>query len=150
MHHQSAALTTFGVERLHGKLEMMKERYEHIKKDLKDKTQSYSILAIKRIEQEILAADILNMERVLSSANVIEKDAHPATAEQGTTVVYVQGPTSIQNQVTLVHPLEADPSEGFVSIMSPIGAALLGHNAEDIVLIKTPKGINQLTIVRLV
>jgi transcription elongation GreA/GreB family factor len=149
MHHQSLALTTFGVKRLHDKLAIMKERYEHITKDLKDKTQSYSILAIKRIEQEILAADILNMERVLSSANVIEKDIHPCIAEQGTTVVYVQDSTSAQTEVTLVHPLEADPSEGFVSVKSPIGAALLGHNVEDVVLITTPKGINKLTIVRL-
>lgn len=151
MHHQRPAiLTPFGVKKLHDKLDKMKERYENISQDLKDKTQSYSILAIKRVELGMLIVDILNIERILSSAQVIEKDSNPLKAEQGTTVVYVHDSTAVQKEVTLVDPLEADPSEGFVSIESPIGSALLGRNVEDTVLITTPKGINRLTIVRLI
>jgi transcription elongation factor GreA len=149
MPRPSATLTPFGVKKLNDKLELLKQRYVDISHDLKDKTQSHSILAIKRIEHEIIAVDILNMERVLASAHVIEKDLCPFKIAQGTTVIYAEHATASQNEVTLVDPLEADPSEGFISIKSPIGAALLGHMAEDTVYITTPKGINQLKIIRL-
>jgi transcription elongation factor GreA len=149
MHRQPAILTTFGVKKLHSKLDKMKNRYESISQALKDKTESYDILAIKQVELGMLIVDILNIERILSSAQIIEKDNNPLTAGQGTTVVYVHDSTATQKEVTLVDPLEADPSEGFVSIESPLGSALLGCNVEDTVLITTPRGINRLTIVRL-
>jgi transcription elongation factor GreA len=102
-----------------------------------------------RIEQEIIASDMMNMDQVLSHATIMEKSDHPMIVEQGTKVTYVQGDTGVQTEVTLVDPLEADPSEGFISVNSPVGSMLLGHHINDTVSITTPKGTNQLTIVGL-
>ncbi|MBI4833962.1 MAG: transcription elongation factor GreA [Planctomycetes bacterium] len=43
-------------------------------------------------------------------------------------------------EYTLVGEGEADPSEGFISIMTPVGKALLGHKAGEKVDIKVPAG----------
>jgi len=149
MHHHSPTLTILGINKLRAQYNLLKERYAHVSQDLKDRTQSGNILTIMRIEQEIIASDMMNMDQVLSHAKIIEKNADPVTVEQGTKVVYVQGDTGVQTKITLVDPLEADPSEGFISINSPVGSMLLGHHVNDIVSITTPKGINQLTIVGL-
>lgn len=149
MHHHSPTLTIFGINKLRAQYNLLKERYAHISQGLKDRTQSGNILTIMRLEQEIIASDMMNMDQVLSHAKIIEKNADPVTVEQGTKVVYIQGDTGAQTEVTLVDPLEADPSEGFISINSPVGSMLLGHHVNDTVSITTPKGINQLTIVGL-
>ena len=149
MHHHSATLTTFGIEKLHLKFSQLKDRYDGITQDLKDKTQSHSILAIKSIEKEIIFSDMIKMKTILSNAKVLEQTTNPERAEQGTKVIYFQHDTGIEHKITLVDPLEADPLEGFVSIKSPVGSALLNHRVNDTVMITTPKSNLQLTIVNL-
>lgn len=150
MSHHSAILTTFGIEKLQSKLSQLKERYEHITQDLKDKTQSHNILAIKSIEKEIIFLDIIKMKATLLNAEVLKRPSNPVCAEQGTKVTYYQqDDTKLEHTVTLVDPIEADPLEGFVSIESPVGSALLGHHINDTFMITTPKGNHQLTIMRL-
>ena len=41
----------------------------------------------------------------------------------------------------IVGPSEADPREGKISDESPVGAALIGHEAGEIVKVETPGGI---------
>ncbi|KQQ91017.1 nucleoside diphosphate kinase regulator [Aureimonas sp. Leaf324] len=56
---------------------------------------------------------------------VSEKAAKPDVVRMNSTVLYRQeGGT--ERRVTLVYPAEADISEGRVSIMTPIGTALIG------------------------
>ncbi len=47
---------------------------------------------------------------------------------------------------TLVSPLEAAPTEGRLSIISPIGRALVGHRVGDLVAVPTPRGVRPLLI----
>ena len=42
---------------------------------------------------------------------------------------------------------EADPVEGKISNDSPVGAALLGKKAGDLVEVQTPDGIREYTII---
>jgi transcription elongation factor GreA len=44
-------------------------------------------------------------------------------------------------EYTLVGEGEADPSEGYISVSTPVGKALLGHRAGEKVDIKVPAGI---------
>lgn len=48
----------------------------------------------------------------------------------------------------IVSPLEADPSRGHLSSAAPVGAALLGHRAGDVVVVKVPSGQRTFTILR--
>lgn len=146
MYHHSTILTTFGIEKLRTQFDRLKERYEYITQELKDKTQSHNILAVKIIEKEIIFSDMRKVETILSNAIVLEKDTPPQQAEQGTKVVYVQRNTGQEHTVTLVDPLEADPLEGFISIQSPVGSMLLGRQVGDSATITTPKGSLHLTV----
>lgn len=50
---------------------------------------------------------------------------------------------------TLVDSFEANPSEGLISIMSPLGQSLLGKTARDIVQWSAGLGAKQLQLVRI-
>lgn len=151
MNNHSTTLTTFGIEKLRARFNHLKERYDNITQDLREKTQSHSILAIKSIEKEIIFSDMIKMETILSNAKVLEKEKgeKPLWAEQGTKVMYRQEDTGIHHEVILVDPLEADPLEGFVSVQSPVGSTLLGRQVGDSVTIATPKGSLHLTVTSL-
>lgn len=146
MYHHTTALTILGVEKLRAQFEGLQKRYLNITQELKDKTQSSSIMADKIIEKEIIFSDMLKVETILSNATVIEKNAPPLQAEQGTQVTYMQNDTKEEHVVTLVDPLEADPLEGYISIQSPVGSMLFGRQIGDSVMIVTPRGDHHLTI----
>jgi regulator of nucleoside diphosphate kinase len=48
-------------------------------------------------------------------------------------VTYVEEPAGVRRTVTLVHPVEADPARGSISVLSPIGLALIGRRRGDVV-----------------
>jgi transcription elongation factor GreA len=149
VHQNSTTLTTFGVEKLRNKFDLLQERYTNITHDLKDKAQSQNILAIKRIEKEIILSDMIKLEAILAHATILEKETAPLRAEQGTKVVYLQQDTGKEHAVTLVDPLEADPLEGFISIQSPVGSMLLGRQSGESIAVATAKGNLCLTVTNL-
>ncbi len=56
--------------------------------------------------------------------------------------------TGEEEQYTLVYPNESDPSNHKVSILAPIGTALLGYRAGDTFEWKVPKGIRRLKVLK--
>ena len=44
------------------------------------------------------------------------------------------------HKVTLCDPDDAEPSQGFISVLSPLGASLLGLRAGDVARWRTPVG----------
>jgi transcription elongation GreA/GreB family factor len=59
----------------------------------------------------------------------------------------VPQPDDSHECLTLVTPVGADPGAGRVSIEAPIGAALLGRCVGDVVGVRAPAGIRDLTVV---
>lgn len=49
-------------------------------------------------------------------------------------------------EVTLVFPDRADPDGGSISVVAPLGAALLGYKAGDTVQFRTPGGMRKVRI----
>jgi regulator of nucleoside diphosphate kinase len=49
-------------------------------------------------------------------------------------------------EITLVFPEEAEPDDGRISVVAPIGAAILGYKAGDTVQFRTPGGTRRLHI----
>lgn len=49
--------------------------------------------------------------------------------------------------ITLVFPDEADPAAGRVSVLSPLGNALLGARSGEDVAVATPAGVRQVRVV---
>jgi transcription elongation factor GreA len=64
----------------------------------------------------------------------------------GSTVSFTDVNAGRDQTFKLVHPDKADPSQGRLSMSSPIGRALLGHRIGDRVQVNTPKGIKPLLI----
>ena len=56
-------------------------------------------------------------------------------------VVLLQGESqAVPYKVTLSYPADADPWQGFVSVLTPLGASLLGLEAGGTARWRTPRG----------
>lgn len=93
-------------------------------------------------EQAIIEARILEIESMLKDVKII--DEH----ELSTELVNVGSKVKVEDMeysevidYKIVGPSEADPREGKISDESPVGAALIGHEAAEIVKVETPGGI---------
>jgi transcription elongation factor GreA len=64
----------------------------------------------------------------------------------GCSVSFTDPDLGAQQTFTLVGPYESSPSEGRLSIISPIGRALVGHRVGDLVQVHTPRGVRPLLI----
>lgn len=70
------------------------------------------------------------LERELDRARVVADDALPAsTVTVGSHVTFVDCDTEQRHSVTLVWPMEEDASHHRLSVMTPVGAALIGLRA---------------------
>ena len=63
----------------------------------------------------------------------------------GSKVTYEAGPRHQRRSVVLTHPIEAEAAAGRISVLSPVGLALLGRAAGAVVQVATP-GANLLTL----
>ena len=91
-------------------------------------------------EQSFVEGRILELETQIRTAVVIQttKSNHVAMAS---TVLIANNKTGEEETVTIVGSTEADPFEGKISNDSPVGRALLGTKAGDIVEVDTPQGV---------
>ena len=62
-------------------------------------------------------------------------------------VIFRDDATGLQKQVTLVYPKSADIEAGRISVLTPIGAALIGLSAGQAISFETPSGeLRSLTV----
>ena len=140
----AATLTAEGAERLRAELAELTgvKRPEVIARiraakelgDLKENADYSSA----REEQSFLEGRVQAIEGQLRTAIIAVVPAAGAGADLGSTVtVEVDGMT---DTYTLVGSAEADPSSGRLSVVSPVGRALLGAVAGAEVAVQTPRG----------
>jgi transcription elongation factor GreA len=92
-------------------------------------------------EQAFIEGEILRLEMILSSAQIIQKPNRKKDEVQMGSVVTVTEKGSRQKEVYhLVGSAEANPREGKISIESPLGKALLGAKVGENVKINAPDG----------
>lgn len=81
------------------------------------------------------------LEREITRADVVaEKDLPPNTVRMHSLVTYVNNLVGTQRSLTLVYPKEANIDANKVSVMTPIGAALIGMAAGNSITWYTPSG----------
>lgn len=134
---------------------------EEMKKELQDRIQKQTEIATEIDEarqlgdlrenepyqnamqkKEINDARIEELEYMISIAQVVEGD-HDGLVGIGSKVTIESSATKKDKVVTIVGreaAQEADPREGKVSIDSPIGSALIGHEVGDKVEVELPVG----------
>jgi transcription elongation factor GreA len=103
--------------------------------DLKENAEYHAA----REAQSMNEARIRTLEHHLSTA-VVSEAAGGGEAAVGSVVTYRDTDGDKVQEVTLVHALEADLSQGKLSVESPIGVALLGASKGDEVSFETPRG----------
>jgi len=94
-----------------------------------------------RDHQAHVEARIRELEALLNRAEVTRaEEPEAARAALGSTVVLIDE-SGGEMQFTLVHPHEASPVQGKVSIASPTGKAVFGRVAGDQVSVTAPAGV---------
>jgi transcription elongation factor GreA len=99
---------------------------------------------VAKEDQAFLEGRIQELETILREA-VIVGEVEAGIAGVGSTVVVSEGGGPPET-FYLVGNKEADPRQGRISHESPIGLALIGHKAGDIVTAATPGGTLTFTL----
>ena len=94
-----------------------------------------------REKQSFIEARIKEIEAILSRAQIID----PASLggeriKFGATVTIVYLETDKEQSYQLVGEPEADTSQGWISVTSPVARALIGKEIGDTAIIRTPRG----------
>jgi len=93
-----------------------------------DATALGLMLGERRRSYALEAAAAEALADLLSAAHVVPDDSLPRDrVAMGSQVTYEQLPDGGRRTVTLVFPVDADAGNGRVSVLSPIGLALLGR-----------------------
>lgn len=91
-------------------------------------------------EQAFIEGEILRLEMILNTAEVIESTGSSDEVVLGSKVTVAEQGTNEKEVYHLVGSAEAKPSEGKISSESPLGKALLGAKVRDKVTVKAPDG----------
>ena len=89
--------------------------------------------------QAFLEGRIQQLEQQIRTAQVISKGTK-SRVDVGSTVLIEDLEEKIQEKVTIVGSTESNPFEGLISNESPVGRALVGAKAGDIVEAEAPNG----------
>lgn len=90
------------------------------------------------------------LEAELSRAVVVRQREVPAdVVTMNSEVVYEDCATGVRRTVRVVYPNEADAASGKVSVLAPIGAALLGLKVGQEIDWRVPTGAKRIRVVEL-
>ncbi len=93
------------------------------------------------IEKRVKTDDIRELSKELERAIVIEPEKMPNDViTMNSLVVFSDIHSGSELKYQLVFPNDADIVQNKISVLSPIGCALLGYKIGDVITIKTPKG----------
>lgn len=153
MEHKKQNYTAEGYQALLDKLEHLKVRREENKKDIST-ARSYGDLSENseydeaKTEQGKIAAEIEALEEKIKYAVIIDETQIDASiVGVGSTVTVHIDERNADKVYHIVGSFEADPINGRISDVSPIGRALMGSTKGDRVEVELPNGnIQHITI----
>jgi len=99
-------------------------------------------------EQAFVEGRIIELERMLAKAQIIEHNKKSDTIEIGSTVTIKEGKKKAET-FTIVGAAEADPKDGLISNESPLGSALLNKQGGDAVEVEAPDGVIRFKVVKI-
>ncbi len=143
-------VTSEGLRKAQAELEALRARRVEIAqriraaKEFGDLTENAEYDDAKNA-QGFIEGRILELEKIVRNAHVIEKPRHDGLVGMGSTVVVEEDGS--RDSYTIVGTSEVEVPRGRISHQSPIGKALMGHRAGEEVTIETPNGPRRLRIV---
>lgn len=151
METQDVFLTEDGRQRAIAELEFLRTvkraevaQYLHDAKESGDVIDNAAYEDAKN-EQARLEGHIIRLEQMLATAKPIGKKVAADEISLGS-VAQLRTADGREYRYSLVGAYEAKPSEGLISNESPVGRALLGHKVGDVVMVSTPGGVREYTI----
>ncbi len=151
--NQKVQLTKEGYEKLKKELDELKHRLmfeipERIKeaRELGDLSENSEYQEAKN-EQGRIASRINELEAMLMNAEIIEEKFDENYVNLGNWVILKNVDTGEEKKLQLVNPQEADIFSGKMSIDSPVGRSIQGKKKNDVVKVKTAKGMFKYKIV---
>ena len=100
-------------------------------------------------EQAFIEGRILTLDGLINSAVIIAAKAGPSDLVSIGSKVTVLNQKGKKDRYTIVGSTEADPAQGKISNVSPIGRALLGKRIGDVAEVSVPAGKIKLEVVRI-
>lgn len=96
-------------------------------------------------EQGLIEGRILELERLLANARILNSQSSNGEVALGSTVT-VQQEGLTPEEFSIVCSAEANSKLGLISDQSPLGSSLMGHITGDEVEVATPKGLKKFRI----
>jgi transcription elongation factor GreA len=150
METQDVFLTDSGREQALRQLEFLRTvkraevaQYLHDAKESGDVIDNAAYEDAKN-EQARLEGRIFELEQLLAKAKVISR-VRTDVVSLGSSV-HLCTSDDREYHYKIVGAFEAQPSAGRISNESPVGKALLGHKVGDMVIVSTPGGVKEYTI----
>ena len=144
---QAATLTREGHQRMKAELAALKGERPRIAQELRDAWLDKDVrenapLDAAKDRQGQVEARIRELEAVLKAASILEEGVriNTAKAELGSRVTLRDLASNEELKYTLVSPNEVDPVKGKISVVSPIGKALLDRSSGEVVEVVAPAG----------
>jgi regulator of nucleoside diphosphate kinase len=104
-------------------------------------TRDAEVLALMLGDRSREPAAARTLEDLLLEARLVRHEELPADrVAMNSKVTYEEDPGGERRTVIVVHPIESDPAVGRISVLSPIGLALLGRRPGALVDAGLPEG----------
>lgn len=90
---------------------------------------------LNRLEDELERAEVVNPSDIPKDVVTMRSTVRLKDLDNGKEMVY-----------TLVFPNEADVDEGKISVLAPVGTAMIGYRAGDVIEWEVPSGLRMLKV----
>jgi regulator of nucleoside diphosphate kinase len=117
-------ITEFDLKRLKGLIKYAEKRWDQ-------RVVQY----LEELDEELDRAEIVKPEKIPSDVITMNSTFHLSDLDSGEEVVY-----------TLVFPAKGDSVNGKISVLAPVGTAVLGYRVGDTVEWKVPGGLKRLKV----
>ena len=121
-------ITEFDMKRLKGLIKFAQERWD-----------KRVVKYLENLDEELDRAEVVKPEEIPTNVITMNSTFRLIDLDSGEHLVY-----------TLVFPAKADSTKGRISILAPVGTALLGYRVGDTVKWKVPAGLKKLRIKEIV
>ncbi len=112
-----------------------------------DKKRLDELIAVAREFGEHARNDLHDLSEELARAKVVEpKKVPPSVVTMNSKVILQNLDTSEELTYCLVFPDEADIDSGAISILAPVGTAILGYGEGDVIEWAVPSGKTRIRI----
>jgi regulator of nucleoside diphosphate kinase len=117
-------ISEFDLKRLKGLIKFAEERWD-----------KRAVQYLEELDEELDRAEVVKPEEIPTDVITMNSTFRLSNLDSGEEVVY-----------TLVFPSKADSTTGKISILAPIGTAVLGYRVGDTIEWQVPAGLKRLRV----